>query len=116
MGEYILTQIELIMKAARETYGVDPIIFLVIYTICGPFFYYSLFKTVAALAKKLFKEAILWSTILLFATIAPFIYVLFFGRNIPWWVYGVISIIFIQTIYSIVMRIKRVPVSGVVAE
>ena len=107
MIDYILSQIDLIMKTARETYGVDPIVFFAIYIICTPIFYYSLVRTISAIGKKVLKEVMLWSTIFLLAAIAPFIYVIFFGRNIPWWVYGIIIIIIIQSVYFLFTRIKR---------
>ena len=112
MFEYISSLADSVMKTARETYGVDPVVFLAIYIICGPIFYYSLFRTVSALGKRLWKAFMLWSMLFLFSTIAPFIYVIFSGRNIPWWVYGVISIIFLQSVYSLVMRIRRMPESS----
>ena len=41
------------MQAARANYGVDPVAFLVIYLVSVPFFYYSIFRMVRALARKL---------------------------------------------------------------
>ena len=93
MLAYLISKIDGLLRTARETYGVNPVIFLVIYLVCVPVFYYSLFRTLRALAKKLGKEIMLWSAIFLCANVAPFLYVLFFGRNIPWWVYGVIAVL-----------------------
>jgi hypothetical protein len=94
------------MKQARDHYGVHPAIFLVIYLISVPFFYYSLFRVVQAFAKKRGKEALVWSTVFLCATIAPFIYVLFFGRNLPWWVYGIIALLIGSGIFSLIRKLR----------
>jgi hypothetical protein len=112
MLESIISKIEELMQTARDNYGVNPIIFLIIYLVCVPLFYYSLFRTFRALAKKLRKEVMFWSASFLCSTVAPFIYVLFFGRNIPWWVYGIIAILIGQGILSFVMKLRRNTTGG----
>jgi hypothetical protein len=98
-----------IMEAARANYGVDPVAFLVIYLVSVPFFYFSIFRMVRALARKLRSEIMVWSAVFLAATAAPFLYVLFFGRNLPWWVYAVIALLIGQGIYSLVRRLTKKP-------
>jgi hypothetical protein len=68
-----------LMRSARTNYGVDPVAFLVIYLASVPFFYYSIFRMVRAMARRKKNEITLWSTIFLAASVAPFLYVLFFG-------------------------------------
>jgi hypothetical protein len=41
------------------------------------------------------------------STAAPFLYVLVFGRNLPWWVYGVIAILLGQGVYSLIRRLRK---------
>ena len=112
MLEYVISKIEELIQTARVTYGVNPVVFLGIYLVCVPFFYYSLFRTFRALAKKLGKEVMLWSAIFLCANVLPFLYVLFFGRNIPWWVYGIIALLIGQGVLSLVMKLRRMPAVG----
>ena len=112
MVESILAQIREFMRAARDNYGVDPVVFLVIYFASAPFFYYSVFRMVRALAQKHGREIMLWSAVFLCATVAPFIYVLFFGRNLPWWVYGIIALLIGQGVFSLVMKLRRKPATG----
>ena len=112
MLESIISKIEKLMQIARDNYGVNPVIFLIIYLGCAPVFYYSLFRTLRALAKKRGKEVMLWSAIFMCSTVAPFIYVLFFGRNIPWWVYGIVAILIGQGILSFLMKLRRNTTSG----
>jgi hypothetical protein len=110
MIEIVKTQIDEILRIATDNYGVNPIIFLIIYLICVPIFYYSLFRTLQALAKRVGKEIILWSAIFLSVNVAPFIYVIIFGQNIPWWVYIIITILIGQAVISLIMKLKRKPI------
>lgn len=97
------------MQTAREDYGVNPVVFLAIYLACVPIFYYSLFRTLRALAKRLGMEILLWSAVFLGANVAPFLYVLLFGRNIPWWVYLVFAVLIGQGVLSLVLKLRRRP-------
>jgi hypothetical protein len=105
----VLAWVRGIMQAARTNYGVEPVVFLVIYLVSVPFFYYSIFRMVRALARKLRREVMIWSAVFLGSTAAPFLYVLFFGRNLPWWVYGVIALLIGQGVYSLVRRLRKKP-------
>jgi hypothetical protein len=109
MIEYIASQIENLSREARDTYGVNPIIFLAIYLSSVPVFYYSLIRSVQAIAKNRSNEIILWSTIFLCATIAPFLYVLIFGKNLPWWVYLIIALLAGQGVLSFVKQLGKKP-------
>lgn len=44
MVKLLLSQMRELMQAARDNYGVDPVVFLAIYFAAVPFFYYSLFR------------------------------------------------------------------------
>ena len=105
----VLGTIRELMRAARDDYGVDPVAFIVIYLASVPFFYFSIFRMIRALARRQQREIIVWSTVFLAATAAPFVYVLFFGRNLPWWVYVVIALLVGQGVFSLVRRLRRRP-------
>ena len=109
MVQFVLSKIETIMQTARDNYGVDPVIFLVIYLGSAPVFYYSLFRMIRAFAKRLGKEVMLWSAIFLCSNVASFLYVLLFGRNLPWWVYGVIALLIGQGVFSLVWKLRGKP-------
>jgi len=109
MFEYICSKINEISTIARDNYGVNPTIFIIIYLVSVPIFYYSLFRTLRALAKKLGKEIMLWSAIFLCANIAPFLYVFIFGRNIPWWIYGIFAILIGQGVLSLILKLRKKP-------
>jgi hypothetical protein len=103
----LISATEGILQTARDNYGVDPVIFLVIYLAAGPVFYYSLFRTLQAITKKQGRELMLWSAIFLCASAAPFVYVLFFGHNIPWWVYTIIGLLICQGGFSLTMKLRK---------
>jgi len=102
----VLARVEVLMRAARDDYGVDPAVFLVIYLVAAPVFYYSLFRLIRAIARGRGKEAVIWSAVFLGAVIAPFLYVLFFGRNLPWWVYGIIVVLIAQGVLALAMKLR----------
>jgi hypothetical protein len=97
------------MEAARENYGVNPVVFLVLLFGSSPVFYYSIYRMVRALAKKHLNEVTLWSMIFLLSTAAPYLYVLVAGRNLPWWVYIIIGLLFVQGVWSLVRRLRKKP-------
>jgi ABC-type Co2+ transport system permease subunit len=104
--EFIVSKFHAIMKQAIDRYDVNPAIFLAIYLISVPFFYYSLVRMMRAIAKKRGNEVLVWSTVFLCTIVAPFIYVLFFGRNLPWWVYGIIALLIGQGIFSLIRKLR----------
>ena len=107
----VLGSIRGLMRAARENYGVDPVAFLVIYLASVPFFYFSIYRMLRALARRQQQQQqiIAWSMVFLGSTAAPFVYVLFFGRNLPWWVYVVIALLVGQGVFSLVRRLRKRP-------
>jgi hypothetical protein len=107
MFEYIISKINEISAMARDYYHINPTIFIIIYLVSVPLFYYSLFRTIWALTKKLGNEIMLWSAIFLCANIAPFLYVFIFGRNIPWWVYGIIAILIGLGVMSLILKVRK---------
>lgn len=108
MIDLVWAQLQALMRTARDDYGVDPLVFLAIYLVSVPIFYYALFRTVRAVAKQLDeKEIMLWSMLFLSTTVAPFVYVLFFGRNLPWWVYGIIVLVIAQGVFSLIRTLRR---------
>ncbi len=109
MLQYLLAQIQSLMQTARDTYGVDPIIFLVLYFACVPVWYYSLFRTIRAVATRRGNAIMLWSAVFLASNVIPFVYVMLFGRNIPWWVYGLIAILIGMGSFSLVRKIREAP-------
>lgn len=105
--QYLISSIQGLMQTARVEYGVNPIIFIVIYLGCAPFWYLSLFRTLRAAAAKRTNELMLWSTVFLATSVAPFVYVLLFGRNLPWWVYAIIAALIAEGVVSLVRKLRE---------
>jgi len=94
-------------EAARENYGVNPVVFLVLLFGASPVFYYSIYRMVRALAIKHLNEVTLWSMVFLLSTAAPYLYVLAAGKNLPWWVYIIIGLLFGQGVWSLIRRLRK---------
>lgn len=112
MPGLIIATIQDLMQTARDVYGVNPVIFLAIYLGCAPLFYYSLYRALRAVAGRQGRQVMVWSAVFLGTNVAPFVYVLIFGRNIPWWVYAVITVLVGQGVVSLVLKLRRGGESG----
>ena len=91
--------------STRERYAINPYVFLALSAVCGPLFYYSLYRMARALRSDRGATG-RWSLIFLAATIIPYLYVLVFGRNLPWWVYVVLVAAVSWGIYQLVARLQ----------
>jgi len=107
----VLAWVDAQMNVARDHFGVDPVVFLVLLLGTRPVFYYAIYSMVRAIAKRKTNEITIWSMLFLLATAAPYLYVLFAGRNLPWWVYIIVALLLGQGIYSLVRRLRRKPTS-----
>jgi len=92
--------------AARAQYAVNPWVFLGLMVACAPVFYYSIYRLIRAVAQKDKSRITLWSSVFLAATATPYLYVLLFGRNLPWYVYLILAALLAQGVYSLVKKIR----------
>jgi hypothetical protein len=106
---YLLDKAGEIMEVARTRYNVNPIVFLVLYVVPGPFWYYTVFRTIREIARRNTSKAMLWGTICLVVTVQPYLYVLIFGRNMPWWIYIIIGVLVAQGVFTLVRRLVKKP-------
>ena len=92
-----------------DDYGVDPVVYAVIYVGAAPFFFASLAWLVRRLRRREPIGLAFLSTALFFS--APTLYVLVAGRNLPWWAYGLLiglaAIGAVVTIRRVRERIRR---------
>ncbi len=109
MLELVTTKLEQWIQASKAAYNVDPIVFFIISTAAAPVFYYSIYQLVRSVAKREKGKITFWSTLFLCSVAAPYLYVLFFGRNFPWWVYIVIGLLAAQGVYSLVKKLWKKP-------
>ncbi len=87
-------------------YGVNPWAFLCLMVVCAPLFYYSIYRLGRAAVKKDFGQLNRWSIVFLMATVLPYLYVLAFGRNLPWYLYLVLAALILQGLWSYYRRRK----------
>jgi len=102
----LVTRIQPWMDSVRAQYGVNPIVFLILMVLCAPFFYFSIYRLIRAGVKKDAKALTLWGAVFLAATIIPYLYVLFFGHNLPWYVYFILGALIGHSGWSLYKRLK----------
>ena len=87
--------------AIQARHGVDPYLYLALTTVCAPPFYYSIYRLTKALATRDGRHLSVWSALFLAATALPYLYVLLFGRNMPWWIYLVLGALLAHALASL---------------
>lgn len=88
-----------------EQYGVNPIIFGSIYVGAIPFFTASLAWLYRNYRQN--KSIILPALCATGFFISAYIYLLFVGKNIPWWVYGLVIAMVMFGAYSTYHKVRR---------
>jgi hypothetical protein len=115
MIAFVVEKVQAWIASTRETYGVDPVIFLVISTVNAPFFYFTIYKLIQAVARRDTARLPLWATLFLAAVVVPYVYVLFWGRNLPWYVYAAMGLLVGQGVWTLVRKLRgrrRPPAEG----
>lgn len=88
-----------------ETYGVDPVIFGSIYVGTIPLFTLSLWWLIRNIRRK--KPVVLPVLSTGFCFLSAYLYLVVVGRNIPWWVYGLIAVLVAYGAYATWQKIKK---------
>ncbi|MEO0123283.1 MAG: hypothetical protein ABIL69_04685 [candidate division WOR-3 bacterium] len=91
----------------QTDYGVNPVVFAVIYFGGAPFFWFSIYKIIRGLKDKNFDQVRIFGIVLGITTIAPFVYVAIFGHNVPFWFWLFGGVIIAYTFYSAIIRIRK---------
>ena len=86
-------------------YGVNPFIFGAIYVGAIPFFSASIGWLIRNYRKT--KSIVLPALSAMFFFISAYIYLMFAGKNVPWWVYGVIVLLILVGGYSTIKKVRR---------
>ena len=95
------------LAGIQRVYGVNPVVFGTIYLICVLPFWISIYKIIAGIKKRHRAQVMTFALILGCTILAPFVYVAFFGRNLPVWFWVVAAVVISYSIYSVLRRIKR---------
>ena len=86
-------------------YGVDPLIFGAIYIGAIPFFSISVGWFIKNYRQG--KSVIFPALFASFFFISAYIYLIFAGKNVPFWVYGVVILLVVFGVYSTIKKVKR---------
>jgi len=104
---------------ALNTYHVDPVIFLIIYIVSVPICYYCLFviskkiwklkETHKLAGKTIIKNKKIINLLIIYqgALLAPYLYVLIWGDNLPWWVWFLLLSVILFSSYFFFLRIRK---------
>ena len=88
-----------------EQYGVNPLIFGSIYVGAIPFFTVSLGWLVKNYRKG--KSIVVPALSTTFFFISAYLYLIIAGKNVPWWVYGVVVLLVAGGAYSTIQKIRK---------
>jgi ABC-type Co2+ transport system permease subunit len=88
-----------------ENYGVNPLIFGAIYVGAIPFFSLSIGWLIRNYRKG--KSIVLPAMSAIFFFISAYIYLIFAGKNVPFWVYGAVILLIVIGAYSTLKKIRK---------
>lgn len=88
-----------------EQYGVNPIIFGSIYVGAIPFFTLSIAWLVKKYRKN--KSIVLPSLAATSCFISAYVYLIIAGKNVPWWVYGIVVLMVIYGAWSTFKNVQK---------
>lgn len=91
----------------QSRYGVNPVVYMAIVVANTPFFYFFLYRTLRALARKETSRALLFAGISLLLFQSPAIYVAIFGHDLPWWAWSGVGVLAAWGIYTFIARLRR---------
>ncbi|HMS42182.1 MAG TPA: hypothetical protein PKE69_18255 [Pyrinomonadaceae bacterium] len=86
-------------------YGVNPFIFGAIYIGAIPFFSLSIGRLIQNYRKG--RSIVLPALSAMFFFVSAYIYLIFAGKNVPWWVYGVVVLLIALGGYSTYKKVRR---------
>lgn len=88
-----------------ENYGVNPLIFGVIYVGAIPFFSISIGWLIKNYRTG--KSIVLPTLFAMFFFISAYIYLIFAGKNVPYWVYGAVVAMILFGAYSTFRKVRK---------
>ena len=87
-----------------DEYGVDPLVYAILYVGSAPFFFGSLAWLIHRLRRRGDVLIPALSTAVFFSL--PTLYVVVAGRNLPWWAYGLLAALTILGAVSAIGRVR----------
>ncbi len=96
-----------LISTIRVNYGVDPLIYLGLCVACAPPFYTALFFLLRAIARKDGRRAATLVGLCIFIYFFPGFYLIFFGHDLPWWVWATLAVLVGWGVVTLFLRIRR---------
>lgn len=87
-----------------EEYGVDPLVYAILYVGAAPFFFGSLAWLIRRIRRR--EGVLLPATSAAFFFSLPTLYVFVAGRGLPWWVYAILVGLAVIGAWSAVRRVR----------
>jgi len=84
----------------QSNYHVNAYVFAAIFASTFIPCWYGVYRIIRAIVKKNTNEIITWSIIEGILLVAPYAYIVIFGRNFPFWVYIVLMIVIVLSLYE----------------
>ena len=92
----------------QQTYGVNPYIFVGLYlSMHMGCFYWALYKVVRHAHTRSWDAVSAWGLLMGFSFLAPYLYVLVAGRNLPGWFNWVLVALIVLSVGTMGMKVKR---------
>jgi hypothetical protein len=88
-----------------EKYGVNPVVFGSIYVGAIPFFMASVTWLVQSYRKN--KSIVLPALSAIGCFISAYVYLIIVGKNVPWWVYGIVILMVLYGAWSTFISIRK---------
>ena len=86
-------------------YGVNPLVFGAIYVGAIPFFSLSIGWLIRNYRRG--KSVVAPALAAMFFFVSAYIYLIFAGKNVPWWVYGAVVSLILVGVYSTIKKVRR---------
>ncbi|HID32878.1 MAG TPA: hypothetical protein EYP24_05820 [bacterium (Candidatus Stahlbacteria)] len=106
MVDLLIEHLKNWLTEIKTRYGINPVIFAIIYFAGVVPFWYSIYRIGRGLKKGDRNEVLTFGTILGTIIISPFFYVLAFGRNLPFWFWIIAALVISFSAYSTRKRIR----------
>lgn len=90
----------------ESNYGVNPVIFAILYCAGVIPFWLSVYKIINAIKRRDRKKLVSFIVVLGVVIISPFTYVAIFGKNLPAWFWIVAAVIIAYSVNSVLRRIR----------
>ena len=107
MFEKIYTYVTDKAQFVHETYGVDPLVFLIMSVVLTGPYYYSIYRLIRSITSRDKKQFVFWGTFFLILVIIPYLYILIWGHNLPWYIFVIIIFLLLNGLYALIRKLRK---------